>query len=227
MIRPGASFLLSCLSLACLLSFPASAIARMEHASIYICKDEQGRIISSDQPIAACAQRPMRELNQDGSLRRILPPPLTRAEERAAARQELLRQEQERIQRAQQARDRHLLLTYRSTEDLRQRQARQLALIDEEIDAAIKRILVLDKTLQAEKLEARNWLRQHGHADGKLPYTREQRISSIANAILAEDSLIKERRSERERVNKEFAAHAQRLEELLAHVASNEEDERL
>ncbi len=47
----------------------------------------------------------------------------------------------------------------------------------------------------------------------------QQRISSIANAILAEDALIKERQGERERVNRDFEANAVRLTELLANIA--------
>ncbi|MDO4905355.1 MAG: DUF4124 domain-containing protein [Lautropia sp.] len=189
---------------------------------IYVCTDDQGRVISSDQPIQACAKRAVRELNRDGSTRRIVPPPMTRAEERAAAQQALVRAEQERIQRAQQARDRHLLLTYQSPEDLQRRQQQQLTLIDEEIKAAVQRILVLDKSLQEEKKAAEEWLAQQ-QPNTKLPFAREQRISSIANAILAEDSLIKERRNERERINKDYQANANRLKELLAHIAGTPE----
>ncbi|MDO5103213.1 MAG: DUF4124 domain-containing protein [Lautropia sp.] len=198
-------------------------VAQPATSSIYVCTDERGRVISSDQPIAVCAKREMRELNSDGSLRRLVPPPLTRAQERAAAQQALIKQEQERVLRAQQARDRHLLLTYQSPEDLDRRHKQHLDRIDGEIEAAIQRILVLDKSLQEEKAAAQVWLAEQKRPNAKLPYAREHRISSIANAILAEDSLIKERRGERERINKDFQANAQRLKELLAHIASTPE----
>ena len=187
--------------------------------SIYVCQDEKGHIISSDQPISACAKRNMRELNRDGSLRRVMPPPLTRQQEREAAQQALVKQEQERALRAQQAHDRHLLLTYKSPEDLRDRQKQQLELIDEEISAATKRILVLDQNLKIERQLAAEWQKKQERPNARLPYAVQQRISSIANAILAEDALIKERQGERERVNRDFEANAVRLTELLANIA--------
>ncbi len=215
--------LLSVLFLAAAPGSMSLAWAQPASSPIYVCTDEQGRIISSDQPIQACAKRAVRELNRDGSLRRVVPPPMTRAEERAAAQRALIQQEQERIQRAQQARDRHLLLTYQSPEDLLRRHQKQVTLIDEEIEAAVKRILVLDQSLREEKAAAQEWLDQQKRPNAKLPYAREQRISSIANAILAEDSLIKERRNERERLVKDYLANAKRLNELLAHIASTPE----
>lgn len=217
--------LLPTLLLALAASSMSVARAQPATSSIYVCTDEHGRVISSDQPIAVCSKREMRELNRDGSLRRLVPPPMTRAEERAAAQRALVKQEQERILRAQQARDRHLLLTYQSPEDLDRRHKQHLARIDDEIEAAIQRILVLDKSLQEEKAAAQTWLAEQKNPNAKLPFVREQRISSIANAILAEDSLIRERRSERERINRDFNANAKRLKELLAHIASTPEAE--
>ena len=51
----------------------------------------------------------------------------------------------------------------------------------------------------------------------------QQRISSIANAILAEDALIQERRNERTRLNRDFEANAARLTELLSHLPERQE----
>lgn len=207
---------------------PSSAPAQVPgqpSPGIYVCKDEQGRVISSDQPIRACARRPMRELNRDGSVRRVLPAPLTRQQEKEAARQALIDKEKERTLRAQQAHDRHLLLTYESTADLRARQKESIDLIDAEIDGAIRRILVLDEDLKKVRKSAREWQVQQAQ-QGKspaapLPYAMQQRISSLANAILAEDALIKERRSERERINRDYDGKAARLTELLADIASS------
>ena len=192
-------------------SMPVSDNAPRGGTSIYVCKDENGRVISSDQPIDACARRNMRELNRDGSVRRVLPPPLTR------------RQEQERALKAQQAHDRHLLLTYKTPEDLRKRQEQQIQLIDEEISAAMRRILVLDQNLKEEREQAAEWQKKQDRPNARLPYAVQQRISSIANAILAEDALIQERRNERTRLNRDFEANAARLAELLSHLPGQQE----
>ena len=191
-------------------SMPVSDNAPRGGTSIYVCKDENGRVISSDQPIDACARRNMRELNRDGSVRRVLPPPLTRQQERAL--------------KAQQAHDRHLLLTYKTPEDLRKRQEQQIQLIDEEISAAMRRILVLDQNLKEEREQAAEWQKKQDRPNARLPYAVQQRISSIANAILAEDALIQERRNERTRPNRDFEANAARLTELLAHLPAEQQE---
>lgn len=190
--------------------------AGSQSSGIFVCTDDRGRVISSDQPISDCARRSMRELNRDGSLRRVLPPPQTRQQEKEAARQALLQQEKERIQRAQQAHDRHLLLTYQDENDLRKRQKQAISLIDEEIDAAQRRVLVLNENLKVERERAKEWQAQQGDPHKRLPFAQQQRISSIANAILAEDALIKERQAERERVDADFDRKARRLNELLS-----------
>ena len=200
-------------------SMPVSDNAPRGGTSIYVCKDENGRVISSDQPIDACARRNMRELNRDGSVRRVL----TRQQEREAAQQALVRQEQERALKAQQAHDRHLLLTYKTPEDLRKRQEQQIQLIDEEISAAMRRILVLDQNLKEEREQAAEWQKKQDRPNARLPYAVQQRISSIANAILAEDALIQERRNERTRLNRDFEANAARLAELLSHLPGQQE----
>lgn len=184
-------------------------------SGIFVCTDDNGRVISSDQPISDCARRSMRELNRDGSLRRIVPPPQTRQQEKEAARQALLQQEKERIQRAQQAHDRHLLLTYQDESDLRNRQKQAISLIDEEIEAARRRVMVLNENLQVERERAKAWQAQQENPKTRLPFAQQQRLSSIANAILAEDALIKERQTERERVDKDYEMKAKRLNELL------------
>jgi len=154
----------------------------------------------------------------------VRPPPLTRQQEREAAQQALVRQEQERALKAQQAHDRHLLLTYKTPEDLRKRQEQQIQLIDEEISAAMRRILVLDQNLKEEREQAAAWQKKQDRPNARLPYAVQQRISSIANAILAEDALIQERRNERTRLNRDFEANAARLTELLAHLPPEQQE---
>jgi len=135
-----------------------------------------------------------------------------------------VRQEQERALKAQQAHDRHLLLTYKTPEDLRKRQEQQIQLIDEEIAAAMRRILVLDQNLKEEREQAAAWQKKQDRPNARLPYAVQQRISSIANAILAEDALIQERRNERTRLNRDFEANAARLTELLAHLPAEQQE---
>ena len=52
-------------------------------ASIYQCIDGSGKRLTSDRPIPACTDREQRQLNPDGSVKRVIPPTMT-SEERSA-----------------------------------------------------------------------------------------------------------------------------------------------
>ena len=196
----------------CLAIAPALA---QTAAQIYSCEDAQGRTISSDRPIQDCARREMRVLNRDGSLREVIPPPMSREQRKQAERAELERRDALARSRARQARDRSLLITFEDEQSLETMRRRQLAEIDAEIRLATSRILQLDKELKAAQGDASR--QQKERAGRPLPFIFQQRITDAANAILAEDSLIRDRQHERERLNERFDADAARLRELLGH----------
>lgn len=192
--------------------------------AIYSCIDDEGRTITSDRPIPACARRPMRELNPDGSLRRIIQPPLSKEQERERAARDKQRQDEIWARKVQQARDRNLLLTFEDERSLESMRRRGLADIDHEIRLATQRILSLDKELKLAQEAAEGW--KASNPRKQLPFTFQQRITDAANAILAEDALIADRNAERERVNSRFDADARRLRELLGSPAVSQERSR-
>ena len=61
---------------------------------LYVCTDARGRTHSGDRPPAECVNREIRVLNRDGSLREVIPAPLT-AEQRAARAAEEQRKAEE------------------------------------------------------------------------------------------------------------------------------------
>lgn len=64
-------------AMACGLSAPTA------WAGIYTCTDSKGRRLTADRPIPECTGKEQQVLNQDGSVRTVVPPTLT-AEERLA-----------------------------------------------------------------------------------------------------------------------------------------------
>ena len=52
-------------------------IAPVAHSQLYVCTDARGRTLTSDRPPPECADRPVRELRSDGSVRRVIEPPLS------------------------------------------------------------------------------------------------------------------------------------------------------
>ena len=163
----------------------------------------------------------MRELNPDGSLRRVIAPPLNKDQEREQAALVRQRQEEAAARRIQQARDRNLLLTFEDERALESMRRRGLADVDQDIQLATHRILSLDKELKAAQEAAATW--KTGNPRKPLPFSYQQRITDAANAILVEDALIADRHAERERIDNRFNADAQRLRELLGTPPLSEE----
>lgn len=202
-----------------LLLLSASAWAQSQDRAgpgIYSCTDANGRIINSDRPIADCAKRELRVLNSDGSVREVISAPLTKEQQKQRARDEQRSLEDAWAKKVQQARDRNLLQTFEDE--------RAIADIDHEIRLATLRILSLDKEMKIAQQEVERFKQERG--GGRMPFVYQQRITDAANAILAEDSLIKDRREERERANTRFDSDSKRLGELLGRPARSAEAQR-
>lgn len=185
-----------------LLLLSASAWAQSQDRAgpgIYSCTDANGRIINSDRPIADCAKRELRVLNSDGSVREVISAPLTKEQQKQRARDEQRSLEDAWAKKVQQARDRNLLQTFEDERAIESLRRRTIADIDHEIRLATLRILSLDKEMKIAQQEVERFKQERG--GGRMPFVYQQRITDAANAILAEDSLIKDRREERERAN--------------------------
>lgn len=89
----------------------ASAVATAQ-TLIFTCVDASGKRFSSDRPLIECSGREQRVLNSDGSLNRVLPPPMT-PDERAAHEERERRIVAERIAKIEAVRrDRNLLARF-------------------------------------------------------------------------------------------------------------------
>jgi Domain of unknown function (DUF4124) len=62
-----------------LLGLPVASIA-LAQGELYTCKDDNGRVITSDRPIQECAKRDIRILRSDGIQKGVLAAPLTEAQ---------------------------------------------------------------------------------------------------------------------------------------------------
>ena len=107
MTARGSSSWLGGALLACGLLLPAWAQAA--EGSIFTCVDAHGRKFTSDRPIVECLDREQRELNQNGTVRRIIGPSLT-ASERAAVEERERKLAQDRQRQADERRVEKVLL---------------------------------------------------------------------------------------------------------------------
>ena len=195
-------------------AFALVGAAGLQAASIYTCRDEQGRAFTSDRPIAECSRTPLRELRRDGSLLREIAAPLT-AEQ---LRQRELESERKRIEdvarREREQRDRALLMAYPDEQRLDQARLRATASLQREIAEAQRRILEHDRELRAaqQRLEAS---RRAGGAGSDAAGESARQVEASIAAILAEDAVVQARREDLARAESRFDEERQRLRQLL------------
>ncbi|MGL4575954.1 MAG: DUF4124 domain-containing protein [Burkholderiaceae bacterium] len=191
-----------------------ACLAAPAQAQIYSCKDPTGRLITSDRPIPECARADMRVLNPDGSVKQVIPAPMT-AEQRAAAAEEQKRAEDaRRAVDEQKRRDRALLQAYKTEKDLTDNYIRQLSAPVEAVKASHVRIrglrADLDKVLQeAEFYKGKAW-----------PVLLRRKLSEVTAGIESEKRTLEERADDIERLNEKFAVERARYRTLVAKSAN-------
>lgn len=181
--------------------------------AIYSCVDAQGHRLSSDRPIPECLAQEQRMLNRDGSARGVLPPALSPEEK---ARQDAIKRaaEQQRLAREAEARrDRALLARYPDLLAHDSARTRAQDPVTKQIEAAQRRLAELDAERQV--------LSNEREANGKkpLPQALRARIAANEGAIEAQNTILRDQQTERERLNLQFDAELARLRALWAGAA--------
>lgn len=180
---------------------------------IYTCTDPNGRRLTSDRPIAACAAREQRVLNRDGSLQRVIPPTLT-AEERADHESREARRAADR--KAQQdlvRRDRNLLMRY--PDEAAHHKARVEALDDTR--AALQRS---EARLAALARERKPLLDETEFYVGRtMPARLKLQLDTNDAAAAAQRELMQNQQLELARINASYDLELARLKKLWAGAA--------
>ena len=185
------------------LASPVCAVAQ-----IYICKDAGGRTITSDRPIAECANRAMRELDRNGMTRREILPPLTPQEQRA---RDTLR-EQQRIETViaeeQRRNDLALMTRYRNEDDIASARRRAIDLLNEQMQIdtkALTREMTEMKAAQVPVVAAGN-----KPLSGKDRTRLEEATRSVERRL----SSIERRTAEIDRIHQTFDQSLKRFREI-------------
>ncbi len=179
-------------------------------ASMFVCTTPGGRTITSDRPPPECANVPIRELRADGTVRRVIEPPLSPEQRQARAEQALREQRLQDARRAQARQDIALLETYATEKDIEA--ARKAALTSRQamIDRSNKRL----EGFAAERKK----LDEEGefYVNRKVPLKLEQAIEANESLVQAEHRLIGEMQADMARINKRFDAEAERYRDLVS-----------
>ena len=179
-------------------------------AAIYTCTDAAGKRLTSDRPIPECSTREQRQLNADGSTKRVVPPAMSMEEqaefdarERAAGKKRLAEMESVR-------RDRNLRIRYPSV--AAHQTARAAALDD------VRRTLQLSqKRLESLDVERKPLLDEAEFYKGRtMPAKLKQQLDGIDATASAQRELMQNQQSETLRIDAAFDAELVRLRALWA-----------
>jgi hypothetical protein len=177
-------------------------------AAVFVCTDSKGRTLTSDKPPRECADVPIKELRPDGSVRRVIEPPLTEEQRRERAEKARRDNQVQEARRTQARRDIALMETYASEDEIEA--ARQAALNSRQV--------IIDRSRQRlESFAAERERLQHEaefYVNRKLPEKLERAIASNAELALAEHRLISDMQTDIARINKRFDAELARYREL-------------
>lgn len=177
-------------------------------AGIYVCTDDQGRVITRDRYIAECRHKEQRLLNRDGSLRMRVPPTLT-LEERALFEAEQ-RERREREEAKKDAVKYDQLLLRRFPSDAAHGRARDMAL--ESSRAAVQSAEARLRDLAAERKKLTD--EAEFYRGRLLPVRLKQQLDGNDAQADAQRTSIKNAQAEQARINGLFDVELERLRKL-------------
>lgn len=160
------------------------------------CQDAHGRWHYGDAAAEACASK-VTVMDQRGLKMKEIAAPLTKAEIEAQAKAEAEAEAQRDTKEAQQRRDRQLLATYATEEDIRMGRDRRVHDLDAHIRAAEDTL----NTLRAA--------RERMQAQGD-----EANLAKSDAQIARHEAAVAERKKEREAIQKQYEADVARYREL-------------
>jgi hypothetical protein len=188
----------------------ALADTRPEVTGIYTCVDDKGRKLTSDRPIPECNGKEQRELNKDGSLKRIIPPTLTPDERSEKDARERMEAERLATQKDAVRRDQNLKARYRN-EEAHQR-AREAAL-----DTVRMAMRASEQRLKDLSAERKPLLDEAEFFKGRLmPLKLKQALDANDAGTEAQKSAMANQEAEIVRINRLFDAELDRLRRLWA-----------
>ncbi len=185
-----------------------SALPVGARAQLYVCSTN-GRTLTGDLPPPECGNVEIRELNRDGSVKRVIEPPLTPEQKKARELEAKQRRERETQAQEQLRRDRALLETYASEDEIETSRDRTLAQRQALIDRANQQLK--EFKMDRKRLDDESEF----YAKRQLPEKLKRALDD--NATLQQQQLhaIDDIRADMERINERYDAELRRFRELV------------
>jgi hypothetical protein len=182
-------------------------------SGIYTCIDSQGKRLTADRPIAACATREQQVLNRDGSVRTVLPPTLTAKEQAQKEASERAANEARAAQADAVRRDRNLMARYAN--EAAHNRAREASL------DTVRLAITASEIRLRELAQARKPLLDETefYKGRPMPAKLKSAIDANDAALEAQRSATANQKSELDRINAMYDAELDRLRRLWAGAA--------
>ena len=193
-------------------SGPACAQTR-----IYTCKDASGKTITSDRPLPECQGREGRVLSGQGATVQKIDAPLTPEQIAAREAEQQKKREEEERRREQLRKDKALLNTYSSLDDIESKRQRALAQVEREMRESERRVSLLERQASENRAEAEFYKKK------ALPPELKRRVDENEAALKAEKGLHGSKKGEVGHVNVKFDEDRKRYIELTGSVAPTAE----
>jgi hypothetical protein len=177
-------------------------------SGIYTCIDANGRRLTADRPIAACADREQQLLNRDGSVRTVIPPTLT-ADERAAQEARDRAAAEARAAQADAVRRDRLLMT-RFPDEAAHNRAREAAA--DTVRLAMKATELRLRELEAERKPLRD--EAEFYVGKSLPPKLRAAMDANEAAVEAQRNAAANQEAELVRINRLYDLELDRLRRL-------------
>jgi len=178
-------------------------------AQLYICTLRSGRTLTGDTPPPDCQDVPIRELNRDGSIKRVIEPPLTPEQKKARELEEKQRRERERQAQEQHRKDRALLETYASEDEIEASRDRTLASRQALIDRANQQLK--EFKMDRKRLDDEAEFYVNRRMPDKLKRAIDDNTALQQQQVRAIDDI----RADMQRINERYDAELRRFRELV------------
>ncbi len=180
----------------------ASGFAGTARADIYLCRDANGVLNSSDRLTADCLRYGGKVIGPNGTVRRVI---LSPQEQQQAERETQTRQQQQREALARQREDRALLLRYPSAAALEQARNNDLAAPRGMIEQAEQSLQKLQRERKGLDQEAQFYPK------GPLPLNLRTKFEENRALTEQEKELIANQKQEIDRINRQYDALKARM----------------
>lgn len=188
------------------------ALPAIAQAELYRFTDESGRTMYSDKVPQAFSQQGHNVLSNDAITLKEVPRRKSDSEIQAERIAELKRESKRREQDIKRRKDRALLHTFTSVDQINRLRDDRLALINANILVASSKIDRIQATLDEAKIERAKYT-----ADNKaVPMQLEKNIQSYYNRIVIYENQIKINTRRRDIVIEKFSKDRERFEQLLS-----------